>query len=150
MTLNIDGNATILNNLTVTGEPAISENNSTSGSVYGGQTLTINGNGFNANTTITIGSILCRVISYKVNELKCIIDETSSPYPEGNYSVSFCFKDNCFVDPDFNYSFESNKSPNIISISPTEGEPGDNLSIFGSNFGDIAEDLKVCFNFLKI
>ena len=142
--LNADGDAINAKNLTVTGKPAVFSMNPTNGSVYGGQIITLTGNGFSGNSVITIGPATCRIISYKVDKATCIIDETSDPYPEYySYTVKFCFEDNCLIYPDMKFFFISEEIPNIVNISPTEGISGQILNIFGSNFGFNDTGLKV-------
>ena len=58
--------------LNLVGSPLIQSITPNTGSVNGGTILTINGNGFDKNTQVSIDSVKCNIISIKINELKCI------------------------------------------------------------------------------
>jgi len=67
----------------ITGYGTISSVFPSSGSIYGGQMVTISGNGFSDKTTVSFGSSMCKIIEYSINQLKCV----SSEHSEGSTNL---------------------------------------------------------------
>ncbi len=45
------------------------------GSIYGGQLVTINGNGFTAQTSVSFGSSICQIVEYTISKIRCKTSE---------------------------------------------------------------------------
>lgn len=80
------GNTMVSQNVSVGGVPIVSTIEPSSGGVYGGGTITIDGNGFSANTTVNVGPNKCKVISVSVSNLTCQLEYN----PETDYQVEKC------------------------------------------------------------
>lgn len=80
------GNTMVTQNVSVVGVPLVSTIEPSSGGVYGGGIITIDGNGFSANTTVNIGPNKCTVISVSVSNLTCQLEYN----PETNYQAGKC------------------------------------------------------------
>ena len=65
-------------NVSITGASALKSISPNSGSIYGGTVLTIQGNGFDNTSQVSIDSSICKVISFTVNTLKCLTGAHSS------------------------------------------------------------------------
>ncbi len=77
------------NPVIITGIDSISQISPDSGSIYGGQILTIEGNGFDNTTSVSIDNSNCKVISYSINQLKCL---TGAHASASNLNILVRFK----------------------------------------------------------
>ncbi|XP_073925166.1 fibrocystin-L isoform X4 [Castor canadensis] len=118
-----------LGNLTVS-SPAVASVSPTSGSVGGGTTLLITGNGFYpGNTTVTVGDDLCQIMFINSSEVHC-----STPAGRGGVAnLKIMVNDVTYPPLSFAYSLED--TPFLRGIVPNRGPPGTEIEISGSNFG---------------
>ena len=137
------GNVVVPSNITLVGVPLVSTVSPPLGGCYGGQVITITGNGFSDNTTVYIGPIRCKVISVSVNDLKCVIEPTTVPYPDGNYTIDIWYGNDKYTGVSADFTFDSTITPNLTSLYPSSGSGGDTLTIDGYNFGLNMSHVKV-------
>lgn len=78
------GLARVDSSISITGSPSLTAISPDSGSLNGGTTVTITGNGFSSQTVVNIGNKPCNVSDVEINQIKCV----STANTEGNYSVS--------------------------------------------------------------
>jgi hypothetical protein len=67
--------------------PSIFQITPSSGSVYGGQLLTIVGNGFDNTTIVTVGTKKCTITSTTINQLTCLTGAQSAG--SSSFSIRF-------------------------------------------------------------
>ena len=124
----------------VTSEGGITSLTPTTGSMEGGTILTINGYGFSnqlSNNDVYIGSQPCQVIYSNYSVIQCVTPASESA-DDGNYTVTVAVNQ---VDIDINNIYYNyGETPEIIEIDPTSGQEGDNVTITGSLFSDIASN----------
>jgi hypothetical protein len=141
VTVNIKDNGDSLsNNLRITGLPSIKSLTPNSGSLNGGTRVKITGNGFNGltNTSVKFGSSsVCHVLNLSLTELEC---ETSSA--SGNLLAQVNVNDVAYANSDFSFLFDSNQTPTISSVSPSNDNTFSNavnniLTLSGSGFGSV-------------
>uniref|UniRef100_A0A8C4T925 PKHD1 like 1 n=1 Tax=Erpetoichthys calabaricus TaxID=27687 RepID=A0A8C4T925_ERPCA len=109
-----------------------------SGSILGGTTLLITGNGFYPNyTTVTVGGIPCAITNITTSEVKC----TTAANNQGNATVNIQVLSIVYPPLYFMYSMDS--TPVISSVDPSTGSSGTTISISGSGFGTVADDIVV-------
>ena len=127
----------------VTGLPYVQSLSQTSGGIYGGSVLIINGNGFSSilNTTVKIGNSVCVIQSVTLSQITC----NTSSNSVGNYSVSIKSNNVDFPSPSFFYDLSL--TPNISNISPISGLSNQTLTITGTVFGSSTS--KIIFHFDK-
>jgi hypothetical protein len=123
-----------VSNLTINGLPSVQSLSPTSGSIYGGTLLTINGNGFDIaqNLKVSIGGSNCIIQSVILSKIVCL----TSSHIEGNATVTITNSNN----ENFPFStFYYNKfsSPNVTQISPKSGSAGQSITINGFGFGSL-------------
>jgi hypothetical protein len=94
------GNSQISSSLTVNGTSSIVSSSPNSGSIYGGTVITIQGNGFDSGTVVSIGNAACNVISVSINQLTC---KTSANAAAAN--LNFQIRYNWIIIIIFTYSF---------------------------------------------
>ncbi len=133
------GNALINANVTISGKPGVATVYPSSGSVNGGQTVTLTGNGFSANTTVTIGGVLCKVVSFSVSELVCVTQPCSAHTVDEAYPLYVSFGGQVISTGSIaNFTCASSVTPIVTSISPVNGSVGDVLIVSGQNFGNFS------------
>ncbi|KAG2465237.1 PKHL1 protein, partial [Polypterus senegalus] len=109
-----------------------------SGSILGGTTLLITGNGFYPGyTTVTVGGIPCAITNITTSEVKC----TTAANNQGNAAVNIQVLSTVYPPLYFMYSVDS--TPVISSVDPSTGSSGTAISISGSGFGSVADDIVV-------
>ncbi|EPY78834.1 fibrocystin-L [Camelus ferus] len=123
-----------LGNLTVH-SPAVASVTPASGSIGGGTTLVITGNGFYpGNTTVTVGDEPCQIISVSSSEVCCRTPAGTA----GTVSVKISV--NAVAYPPLSFTYALEDTPLLRGIVPSTGPPGTEIQITGSNFGtDILE-----------
>uniref|UniRef100_A0A673UX60 Fibrocystin-L n=1 Tax=Suricata suricatta TaxID=37032 RepID=A0A673UX60_SURSU len=123
-----------LGNLTVS-SPALASVTPTSGSIAGGTTLVITGNGFYpGNTTVTVGDEPCEIISVNSSQVSC-----STPMGTAGRATVKIFV-NAVAYPPLSFTYAPEGTPLLREIDPRTGPPGTQVEITGSNFGiDILE-----------
>jgi hypothetical protein len=133
------GKALINANVTMSGKPGVSSVYPSLGSVNGGQTVTLTGNGFSANTAVTIGGILCKVFSFSVSELVCVTQPCSAHTIDEAYPLYVKFGGQVISTGSIaNFTCASSMTPVVTSISPVNGSVGDVLIVSGRNFGNFS------------
>ena len=106
------------------------------GSVEGGQSITIMGNGFHVDdTVVTIDSAECVIDTISLSQIDCKTGSHSAAV--ANLVVTSATYDY----PATNYEYSSTLTPTISSVSPSNGETGDTIILVGSGFGsDVADN----------
>lgn len=148
------GYSVISPNISIGGISNVSSIHPISGSVHGGQVITLTGNGFSPSTSVTIGPVNCTVISVSINEFKCKMELYETPMQNGSYPVSVWFDGSLYTESTIQFVFDTATSPWIVSVAESNsleplGKAGDILKIFGRNFGTDNASLKV-INFILI
>lgn len=106
-----------LGNLTVS-SPAVASVTPTSGSVAGGTTLVITGNGFYpGNTTVTVGDEPCQIISVNFSEVYCYTPARTA----GRVGVKIFVNAVAYPPLSFTYAWED--TPLLKGIVPNTGTP---------------------------
>lgn len=106
-----------LGNLTVS-SPAIASVTPTSGSIAGGTTLLITGNGFDpGNTTVTVGYEPCEIISVNSSEVYCCTPAGTA----GRVSVKIFVNEVAYPPLSFTYALED--TPLLRELVPNTGIP---------------------------
>lgn len=125
----------------VLSEPLVSMVSPSQSSKHGGLIITIEGNGFNptpGKTTVTIGSEICKIITVSYGVIECV----TPPHPLSNTVVIQVTVDSGEesrrrrsaggVFPTITIAFTNAATPVVSSISPSIGQVGDELTIYGS------------------
>ncbi|XP_021344842.1 fibrocystin-L-like, partial [Mizuhopecten yessoensis] len=126
--VHIIGKGIATGNLLVTSVPTISNISPDLGSVHGGTSLTVSGNGFLSDTTVKLNSKLCAVSFVDLSKVVC-----STP-SNVEASVAVVVKSNSKAYPQQIFSYNMSITPSIGSISPTSGTRGTTITITGTNF----------------
>ncbi|KAM7075195.1 fibrocystin-L isoform 14-T16 [Molossus nigricans] len=129
-----------LGNLSVSSPPVASVTPN-SGSIGGGTTLVITGNGFYpGNTTVTVGDEPCRIISVNSSEVYCRTPAgTAGPV---NVTVFV----NVVAYPPLPFTYAAEDTPLLREVVPSTGPPGTKIQITGSNFGIDILEISVMIN----
>ncbi|XP_013209363.1 fibrocystin-L [Microtus ochrogaster] len=126
-----------LGNLTVS-SPAVASVSPTTGSIAGGTTLVITGNGFApGNTTVTVGNNPCQIVFTNSSEVYC-----SSPAGRAG-TASLKISVNAIVYPPLSFTYAMEDTPFLKRIIPNRGPPGTEVEITGSNLGFDISDVSV-------
>lgn len=106
------------------------------GSILGGQSITINGNGFHSidNTWVTIGSVPCQVESVSINEIICITGSEGSE--ELNVDIEINSGNADFPRIAYNYSRAA--TPSVTALTPNSGVPGDSITATGTSLANVS------------
>ena len=102
------------------------------GSIFGGQTVVIAGNGFSGkleDTTVMVGSASCQVISVTASEIICV-----TPAHDAG-AVDFKVTSNGASFPFVTYNYDLTSTPNVDSVSPASGSGAVTLTVSGLGFG---------------
>ena len=133
--VNVDGQGNSISSLgQLTSNIIVSSVIPTSGSIHGGQVITITGSGFcttEGSTSVNIGDERCEVIEAIPGSIRC----TTPAGADGSAIVSVT---SCSVKATGEYSYSSSQSPEITSITPTAAAGPVSLTLAGSNFGSSA------------
>ncbi|XP_067950539.1 fibrocystin-L-like [Watersipora subatra] len=105
--------------------------NPSSGSVYGGQVVTIAGTAFIHNeTAVTIDGVVCTINSVSLTEIIC----KTRAHAEGtDLVVDVMVKGGS--KKDVTYSYSTAHTPKVTSVSPIDGVEGDTITLTGAGFG---------------
>ncbi|XP_066121905.1 fibrocystin-L [Saccopteryx bilineata] len=129
-----------LGNLSVS-SPAVASVTPTSGSIGGGTTLAITGNGFYpGNTTVTLGDEPCQIIFVNSSEVYCRTPAGTA----GRVSVKIFV--NAVAYPPLSFMYALEDTPLLREIVPSTGPAGTKIQITGSNFGMDISDISVMIN----
>lgn len=108
------------------------------GSIHGGTIVTVNGNGFDTSTVVTLGSSLCRIVAMDTRSLTCETTqslEISDGEQNKNVALMVRTRDQLHASNlKLDFSYSRTMTPSITSLSSTNGEGGD-IIIYGSAFG---------------
>ena len=124
----VTGYGNAVSSLVVTSPPIISSISPNAGSIYGGTTLTFNGNGFTLEASVDIGGVPCEVEAATLSELIC----KTGAHAAGTSQV--VIEIGSVTYPQQTYEYQQNISPEILSISPLTGSHGETVTITGQNF----------------
>jgi hypothetical protein len=106
------------------------------GSIHGGTTVTLQGHGFKANTTVTFGADACLVVLETATSVVCLTSQGSGPVIVTVVSNSVTF-------PTTTFTFTTAATPTVTSTNPAVGQSGDSISIIGTGFSTTASDNEV-------
>nr|XP_055075131.1 fibrocystin-L-like [Misgurnus anguillicaudatus] len=110
----------------------------TSGSIAGGTPLLIEGNGFvEGNTTVMFDDDPCSILEVTPDTVKCL----TPPHAEGLVQVDIRVYDVEYPQQSFTYASE--QTPDITSVSPLTGPVGTEITVSGSGFGTDAALISV-------
>nr|XP_034372677.1 fibrocystin-L [Arvicanthis niloticus] len=126
-----------LGNLTIS-SPAVASVSPTSGSVAGGTTLLITGNGFSpGNTTVTVGDQPCQITFINSSEVYC--STPAGRTGTDNLKINV----NAVTYPPLSFTYAMEDTPFLKRIIPNRGPPGTEVEITGSNLGSAISDISV-------
>ncbi|XP_069478237.1 fibrocystin-L-like [Ambystoma mexicanum] len=118
--------------------PAVATLSPTSGSVMGGTTLFITGNGFDINNTrVTIDYSSCQIVSVTPGEVQCT---TAAHYAATTAVIIWV---NGIQYPQLTFTFRQDDTPSITAVNPSTGSSGTLLTITGTGFGINASAISV-------
>merc|ERR1712106_915970 len=130
--VNVDGQGNALSSVgSLTSTMSVSAITPDTGSVNGGQTITISGSGFcetSGSTTVTIGDGDCSVQSVTPAAIMCVT-------PAGADGAAAVEITSCGVTAASTYNYATASSPEISSVSPDTSSGPTSISLTGSNFG---------------
>ena len=109
----------------------------TTGSAEGGNVITISGYGFSSqisNNEVLFGIQPCQIIKSNYSTIQCRAPRRGSM--DQNVTVAISINNRYLPDTYYSYG----DSPQVASIDPTSGQEGDNVTITGSLFSDIASN----------
>ena len=115
----------------------------TMGSRLGGTLLTISGTGFSHipnRLSVSLGSTPCRIVSSTLSEIQCISSASTNP----TSGVTLSLTVNGYpVSTSLLYTFSPQSTPTITGLRTTTVNAGDDITIQGSRFGDVSDDVQV-------
>lgn len=106
-----------------------------SGSVAGGQTITIYGSGFgkrNENVIVSLGGSPCDIISISLSHITCI----TTAHVEGNVSVEISVGESSVTISDA-FEYDSSLTISVTALSPQQGSVSGGVVITISGYGFI-------------
>lgn len=107
-----------------------------SGSLVGGQTITISGSGFGntkENANVSLDGSTCDIISISMSHITCI----TTTHAEGNVSIHISIGESSATISDA-FEYDSSLTISVTSVSPQQGSVsgGELITISGSGFLD--------------
>ncbi|XP_035686784.1 fibrocystin-L-like [Branchiostoma floridae] len=124
----------------VTSQAVIDSMSPTEGSLAGGTTLTITGNGFDSDTEITMDGEICEILSVNLSTVTCI---TPAATNENDHQVQVSVVSNGQAYPPQDFTYRSTLTPNVAGINPAVATSGTLVTITGSGFGQTTGDNEV-------
>lgn len=118
----------------LTSVASVSSVSPTSGSVYGGVTLTVNGNGFTSsrsNIQVFVGTNTCPIIQTTPGQVTCTVPAQGSSLASSTVRV---VSNGVTFPSSLVFTYSSSLTPSVSLISPTTGTTGQSITITGSNF----------------
>ena len=124
------------------------------GSTYGGQTITITGNGFHSldKTQVVIGGTdltngdLCVLKNVTSTTIICVTGSNGG-VEALNTNITIYSGDIQF--PSIAYSYSTSSTPTITSVSPTSADPGSSVSLTGTMLDSGSGDLSLALIYGK-
>ncbi|XP_069478234.1 fibrocystin-L [Ambystoma mexicanum] len=118
--------------------PAVAHLWPASGSIMGGTTLSITGNGFHQpNTTVTMGGGFCEVRNITSGSVRCF----TPAHAAGAVTVQIVA--NSVLYPPLSFTYAAADTPQVASISPDTGSAGTIVTLTGSGLGNVSSDVSV-------
>ena len=116
----------------------VSTINPSSGSENGGTLVTIDGLGFEPNnTSVEVDSgESCVVTQVDGENLTCIM-------PSGSGSSTITVTSNSQTDSSLTFTYSSANTPTVTAVNPTAGNQGDTITITGTTFGTVQQDIAI-------
>ncbi|XP_076824499.1 fibrocystin-L-like isoform X2 [Clavelina lepadiformis] len=109
-----------------------------SGSVNGGTTLTITGNGFvKVGISVQVGRVPCVIIDVTLSIITC----TTDAHEAGQVSVKV--ESNEVTYPTVSYEYSNAATPTIANVFPVTGAGGDSITLTGTQLGNVVGDVSV-------
>ena len=99
-----------------------------SGSVNGGTLVTISGNGFLSNSSVNFDAASCKIISASINQITCETTAHDSQSVDINVDSNPAFSNG--------FTYDSTKTPTILSVNPTSGIAGDTITVSTQNVNE--------------
>ncbi|CAK8682970.1 unnamed protein product [Clavelina lepadiformis] len=116
----------------------ISNPTPTNGSVNGGTTLAITGNGFvKDDVTVQVGGVYCVIIDVTLSKITC----TTGARVAGPVSVEVV--SNGVRYRTVSYEYSNAATPTIANVSPVTGAGGDTIKLTGTQLGNFVGDVSV-------
>ncbi|XP_062600839.1 fibrocystin-L-like [Saccostrea cucullata] len=129
--VSVSGFGNAVSSLEVVSPAVISSLTPTSGSVYGGTEIHIQGNGFTENAVVTIGGVNCELVSATLSDLRC----TTGAHAAETSQVDIQVGSETYPQQTFTYSEAI--SPKVTSISPNQGSHGETVTISGQSLSPV-------------
>lgn len=138
------GNAQFESGHTVWSSKTLDSIDPSSGSLEGGQTVTIAGNGFIANQTlVSIDDSPCEIQSLTLSQIICI----TPPHAEGSETVTVTSAGHTYTT--LTYKYTTAMTPVVSSLTPSTGKSGVTITITGTAFSDEASEVTVIIDFVE-
>ncbi|KAI8520669.1 hypothetical protein Bbelb_004230 [Branchiostoma belcheri] len=103
-----------------------------SGSMAGGTVVTISGNGFADDTTVSVGDAGdCEITELTATSISCV---TPAATQDGDHTVQVSVVSNGQTYPSLDFTYAADRTPVVDGISPSQGTSGDTVTITGSRF----------------
>ncbi|XP_066276424.1 fibrocystin-L-like [Branchiostoma lanceolatum] len=141
--VHVAGRGNAASNAFVTGQAVIHSMSPSEGSLAGGTTLTVTGNGFGSDTTVTMDGETCEILSVNLSTVTCI---TPAATNESDHQVQVSVVSNGQAYPPQDFTYSSTLTPNVSGISPAEATSGTSVTITGSGFGQTTGDNEVAID----
>ncbi|XP_078698697.1 fibrocystin-L-like isoform X2 [Branchiostoma floridae x Branchiostoma belcheri] len=138
--VHVAGRGNAASSAVVTGQAVINTMSPTQGSLAGGTTLTITGNGFDSDTEVTLNEKICEVVFVNLTTVTCITPAATNE-TDPLVQVSVVSNGQAYPPQDFTYS--STLTPSVSGISPAVATSGTSVTITGSGFGQTTGDNEV-------
>ncbi|XP_035685638.1 fibrocystin-L-like [Branchiostoma floridae] len=137
--VHVAGRGNAASSTLVSSQAVINSMSPTEGSLAGGTTLTITGNGFGSDTNVTVDGQICEIMSVNLSTVTCITPATDGSDHQAQVSVV----SNGQSYPPQAFTYSSTLTPNVAGISPVEATSGASVTITGSGFGQMTGDNEV-------
>ena len=128
----VEGQGNAMSSLaTITSTMAVNSVSPSSGSLYGGQVVTISGSGFcteQDSTSVTFGGNSCIVHNVTPGSINCTT-------PTGNDGSAVISVESCSVTANGEYTYDSSITPSVDSISPSSASGAATITLTGTSFG---------------
>eukprot|EP00058_Branchiostoma_floridae_P026715 XP_002612206.1 hypothetical protein BRAFLDRAFT_108902 [Branchiostoma floridae] len=140
ISVHVAGQGNAASSVVVSSQAVIHSMSPTEGSLAGGTTLTITGNGFDSDTEITMNGEICEILSVNLSTVTCIAPAATS---ENDHLVQVSVVSNGQAYPPQGFTYSSTLTPNVAGITPAVATSGTSVTISGSGFGQTTGDNEV-------